>query len=579
MLHSTCGAERLPDADQRRETGSDRSGAGAIDPPSRAAPSIAILGTDALLAAQPATAVQLTHACLRVGYQAVVPASWGDELVAGGCLRRITSRHNGGENGPAIFCACPYVAHRLLAVGSDLEPFLASFVAPPVAVARYLRALYTPTRIRLTYVGRCPGAADDSIDARLTPEELLAVLGDRGVDLSEQPRAFDSVIPPDRRRFRSQPGGLPDPDALRRADPDRRVIELTGPELVTELAQHLLSKNRVVLDVATRLGCVCSGAVADVPPESARPRVTMLEPPRASSPIIDDRVPVLIELPLPSVARDPIDIVPLVASRRSSGASRVVEAAPPTPESPTPPPTDAASGSPERRRSPTHGVTVRQHSGTMPTTRSGEGRTLPRAYVARRGSGGGARGRGPSTPPRGEAAQRLDAAARGGGGAGNGGGPRGSDRAERAVRSEPPMMPASPAIPSAIPPVVDAPGREIPVRAREAAAVSTAVGAAPGRATDTRGQPPVAEMGAPQVEVESAAEPRGPSPISGVSASRPGSFRVRTVTLARAAASAARQRRTMLAALLGVALLSASVGILAGRWLAVRAETPSGVTR
>jgi pimeloyl-ACP methyl ester carboxylesterase len=136
----------LPDEVERNETRSDRSGAGAIEPPSRGAPSAAILGADALLAAQPATAVQLAHACLRVGYQAVVPASWGDELVAGGCLKQIASRRSDRDTGPVIFCTCPYVAHRLLAVGPDLAPFLASFVAPPVAVARYLRTLYSHAR-------------------------------------------------------------------------------------------------------------------------------------------------------------------------------------------------------------------------------------------------------------------------------------------------------------------------------------------------------------------------------------------------------------------------------------------------
>src|SRR5439155_2178935 len=115
---------------------------------------------------------------------------------------------------PAIQCSCPHVAHRLLAVGTDLRPFLVSLVAPPVVLARYLRAVHTPRRMRITYVGRCPGAADESIDARLTPEELLAIFADRQILIADQPDAFDSVIPPDRRRFRSQPGGLPTPDML-----------------------------------------------------------------------------------------------------------------------------------------------------------------------------------------------------------------------------------------------------------------------------------------------------------------------------------------------------------------------------
>jgi hypothetical protein len=578
LLHSTCGAERLPDAVDSKEAGSDRSGAGAADSPARAAPSLAILGADALLAAQPATAVQLAHACLRIGYQAVVPASWGDELIASGCLRQITSRRSSGDTGPVIFCSCPYVAHRLLAVGPDLEPLLASFVAPPVAVARYLRTLYTPTRIRLTYVGRCPGAGDDAIDARLNPEELLAVLTERGVDLAEQPRVFDSVIPPDRRRFLSQPGGLPAAEMLRRVDPDRREIEVTGPELVTELAQILLSRSSVLIDVATRLGCACSGAVANVSPEAARAAVTVLEPPRASSRIVDERVPVSVDLPLPVVARDPIDVVPSVAGRRSSGATR---AAPSPDPSPSEPPAEGRLP-PGRRRSPTHGVTVRPHSGAIPTTRSGEGRALPRAYVARRNAG--SRGRGSHTPPRGEP-QQLDASSSIGR-TGNGGWSRRGGGASRAESLEP-TPPSSP-LPAPPPSRVESPSGETPVRAKEPALA--AVGAAPDRALDPHAEP-VPDAGAsaltehvvsapgPEAEVRRAPtpEPNGPSSISVESPARAASLRMRTATFARLAVTTAHQRRTMIAALLGVALLSASVGVLAGRWLAAR--TAAGVVR
>ena len=59
--------------------------------------------------------------------------------------------------------ACP----RLLAAGSELAPFLVSIVAPPVAAARHLRALFAPRAIRITYIGACPAGADASIDARL----------------------------------------------------------------------------------------------------------------------------------------------------------------------------------------------------------------------------------------------------------------------------------------------------------------------------------------------------------------------------------------------------------------------------
>ena len=49
--------------------------------------SVVVLGADAVLAALPATPVQLAHACRALGYDVAFPASWGDEVVAGTCPR------------------------------------------------------------------------------------------------------------------------------------------------------------------------------------------------------------------------------------------------------------------------------------------------------------------------------------------------------------------------------------------------------------------------------------------------------------------------------------------------------------
>src|SRR3954470_23671018 len=91
---------------------------------------IVVLGTDALLAASPATPVQLAHACLKAGFANVIPASWGDELIAAAVLRRLP--HFG--SGPVIQCSCPIVANRLLTTGGDLRPVMVSLVPPPIAV-------------------------------------------------------------------------------------------------------------------------------------------------------------------------------------------------------------------------------------------------------------------------------------------------------------------------------------------------------------------------------------------------------------------------------------------------------------
>jgi hypothetical protein len=356
-------------------------------------PSIVVLGADALLAALPATPIQLAHACALAGYHQVVPASWGDELIALASLRALRDH----AHMPAIQCSCPYVAHRLLAVGTDLRPFLVSLVAPPVVLARYLRAAYAPRKLRITYVGRCPGAGDESIDARLTPDELLAIFRDHHIVVEDQPEVFDSVLPPDRRRYRSQPGGLPTPEMLWSAEGAsgiaRSVVELCGDELPVELAQHLLAGKPVLIDVAPKLGCVCSGATPDSNPLDARARITALEPPRASSPVIDERIATEATLPLPASPRSAIDVVSPPASPTSSLAGRsalpneparsdgedvVLGGRPTTSESPT-----GGQAFSTRRHSPARGI-ARPVSGALPTARDVDGRQLPRTYVARR---------------------------------------------------------------------------------------------------------------------------------------------------------------------------------------------------
>src|SRR5688572_18932952 len=128
----------------------------------RPVPAVAIVGNDAVLAAAPASPVQLAHACLQHGFSVAVPASWGDELLAAETVRRLLGR----EKGPAVMCVCPFVRSRLLASGSDLAPFLVSLVPPPVAAARYLRAAYGEHAVHITYIGACPSADDAAIDVR-----------------------------------------------------------------------------------------------------------------------------------------------------------------------------------------------------------------------------------------------------------------------------------------------------------------------------------------------------------------------------------------------------------------------------
>ena len=357
------------------------------DPRTSLPPSVVILGNDAQLAARPATPVQLAHACLAAGYRAVVPGSWGDELIAAATIQALT-RH---EVRPAIQCACPHVARRVLAVGSDLSPYLVSLVAPPVAAARYVRQ-NSPNGVRITYVGRCPAAGDDSIDAHLTPEELLAQLAERGIRVADQPTVFESVIPPDRRRHRSQPGGLPSPDALWSADQPTTVELISEGDLVSELAEKVLAATNSLLDLAPSLGCACAGALAGATTHHSRADVVALEPPRAPAPVVDEQFAVGLEMPLPAVARSPFDIIaphPGDVDQQWAPFEAVeAEATLPVAEPARRPrftPPESESPTVASRRRPSGGG-GRMVPGSMPVGSDPEGRVLPRAYVAKRRS-------------------------------------------------------------------------------------------------------------------------------------------------------------------------------------------------
>jgi len=268
----------------------------------RSIPSVAIIGNDAVLVAAPATPVQLSHACLRYGFSIAVPASWGDELVAAEALRQLALR----DKGPVVMCVCPYARSRLLAPGPDLEPFLVSLASPPVATGRYLRTVYGEHGVHLTYIGSCPSGTDPVFDARLTPDAFLADLAEHGIALSEQPLVFDSIVPPDRRRWCSLPGGVPSPEMLGSDTDARTLVEIERDDVSTDLVQHIITREHVLLDLAPSLGCACSGAIGSLAPRSARAAVAALEPPRAPGPVIDPTVVVSLDVPpMPTVLAAP----------------------------------------------------------------------------------------------------------------------------------------------------------------------------------------------------------------------------------------------------------------------------------
>jgi hypothetical protein len=342
--------------------------------------SIAILGADTVLAALPATPVQLAHACLQVGYGLAVPASWGDELIAAECLRLLPER---GPR-PAIMCACPHTRNELLAVGPDLTPMLLPLVSPPVATARYLHALYGREHLHITYVGGCPAGADESLDAHCTPGDFLAWLAAEGIIPTDQPTVFDSVLPPDRRRFFSIAGGVPSAEQLWSAGNGRSLVEVDGDDYLIELAQRLLSHECALIDLAPRLGCACSGASSSIPARSARAAVAVMDPPRASGAVVD--MTVAVQLIDPVV----FDVGSVNADDGSTHASDVPVPVAVTTDPPVAAPAEsqvrestAALAAAPRRRSPAAGI--RSIQASVPIAHV-DGRRLPRAYVASRRS-------------------------------------------------------------------------------------------------------------------------------------------------------------------------------------------------
>ncbi|MGH7620681.1 MAG: hypothetical protein ACREPM_26000, partial [Gemmatimonadaceae bacterium] len=287
-----------------------------------------------------------------------------------------------------IQCSCPIVAHRLLTIGGDLRPVLLPLVPPPVAVARYVRSLAQPTRTRITYVGACPGAVDESIDIRMTPDALIAMLAERDIILEEQPHVFESVIPPDRRRHRSQPGGVPTAEALWTELGSRSLIEVDGDDFIAEVAQLLLTGKNVLIDTSARLGCACAGAVNGA--RHPRGTVVALEPPRSTTPIVDERSPISLDLPVPASSRTPVDVVALSMTPPSSPRQMTPPSGiePPFGNRISPVRANLPPPDPRDPRSPrTSGpIAPRAVLSAFPVTRDGEGKSLPRAYIARRRS-------------------------------------------------------------------------------------------------------------------------------------------------------------------------------------------------
>ena len=201
--------------------------------------------------------------------------------------------------------------------GSRPPPLLGVVRSTTVATARYLLRLYGDAPLDITYVGNCPSASSDPADRPpAPPRRLLCVArstrdrrctGAPRLQLLFRTRSPTLRLTPRRAPDRSRAPGRHG----RRRQWDRRgnggsalplvprsVVDVRDVEYAAELAQYLITGAPVLLDLAPRLGCACSGAVSGVAASSARAVVMALEPPRSPGPVVETDLQIDLDLPL-----------------------------------------------------------------------------------------------------------------------------------------------------------------------------------------------------------------------------------------------------------------------------------------
>ena len=277
---------------------------------------ILVVGTDTVIEALPARPIQLANACGALGFDLVVPLSWGDELVAEAALRALKTR----SPGPALLCVCPLVRDRLSKSGAGLASAMVSVQSPPVAVARHLRATISDRIGSVSFVGRCPGASAPEYDASYTPDEFFGILRARGIQMHRQPDVFQDRLPTDRSRHLSLPGGCPTPEALWQRCNEMTLAQVDSADFSVDIAQHLMSSKSLLVDPGPAIGCFCCGVTHGTTSSSARIAATSLDPPRSkTSPVSFKVVP---DLMLPIQIASPVENGAEVHENTSKPSSR-----------------------------------------------------------------------------------------------------------------------------------------------------------------------------------------------------------------------------------------------------------------
>jgi diguanylate cyclase (GGDEF)-like protein len=255
---------------------------------------VLILATEAAVHFYPASLEQVLNACSAAGFEAVYPGALGDELVAHEYLKLWRRQ----VNGTTIRSTSPIVVEYVKRRYPALLPYLAPVVTPPVAQARYLRALHGDG-VRIVYSGVASvGGRDGSspIDAAITFAELESLLTERGVVPLGQPKRLEQE-PLGRRRHLSTAGGMPLPVLEEERAASRRFRKVRGLDEVAAIAEAIeRSGGEPELGFVDLLLYERDLDHPVMGPKSQlylrREIAARSEPPRSPEPVFDPKVPV-----------------------------------------------------------------------------------------------------------------------------------------------------------------------------------------------------------------------------------------------------------------------------------------------
>ena len=245
-----------------------------------------VLPSEVFVHFYPAGPEQVINAIHAAGFEGPFFESLGDELVAYEHLR--IWREN-TEKRTWIRSTSPLVVEYCRARHPELLPLMAPIASPPVALARYLKLEYGED-VPIAYAGLdAPGANGlEEFTAYISFAELGQLLEERGVTIDAQPQLL-RLMPPERQRYISTPGGLPLPMLDEERASSRTFRKLRGLHTLTGLYRLLEEEHNLgFIDILPFEGALDHPSLGS--PEELywrRGILELAEPPRAEHPVIE----------------------------------------------------------------------------------------------------------------------------------------------------------------------------------------------------------------------------------------------------------------------------------------------------